>query len=113
MVAILINSLKEVIIPVTISRKDFKHVCVCLCYVSLQVTSEEDVKKALEIVRDKFGRLDTLVNCAGQSETHQIYNFLKDKSCELDGFKRCINVSTSFEYVYRKRLYSFKADFVV
>ncbi|KOB66981.1 3-hydroxyacyl-CoA dehydrogenase [Operophtera brumata] len=33
------------------------------------VTSEEDLKKALEIAKDKFGRLDTLVNCAGQSCT--------------------------------------------
>ncbi|KAJ8711880.1 hypothetical protein PYW08_008834 [Mythimna loreyi] len=58
------------------------------------VTSEDDVKKTLDIVRDKFGRLDTLVNCAGHSTTHQIYNFHKDKSCDLDGFVRCINVNT-------------------
>ncbi|XP_047034914.1 3-hydroxyacyl-CoA dehydrogenase type-2-like [Helicoverpa zea] len=58
------------------------------------VTSEADVKKALDIVRDKFGRLDTLVNCAGQSKTHQVYNFHKDKSCELDDFVKCINVNT-------------------
>ncbi|KAH9635241.1 hypothetical protein HF086_013268 [Spodoptera exigua] len=44
------------------------------------VTSETDVKNALDIVKDKFGRLDNLVNCAGQSSTHQIYNFYKDKA---------------------------------
>lgn len=66
----------------------------------LQITSEADVKKALDIVRDKFGRLDNLVNCAGQSITHQIYNFHKDKSCELEHFVKCVNVSRAmFNFV--------------
>ncbi|XP_026332294.1 3-hydroxyacyl-CoA dehydrogenase type-2-like [Hyposmocoma kahamanoa] len=58
------------------------------------VTSEDDVKKALEVARNKFGRLDILVNCAGYSTAHQTYNFLKDKECELDGFTKCVNVNT-------------------
>ncbi|CAH0596453.1 unnamed protein product [Chrysodeixis includens] len=58
------------------------------------VTSEADVKKALDIVKDKFSRLDNLVNCAGQSNTHQIYNFLTDKHCDLEHFSKCININT-------------------
>ncbi|XP_049885715.1 3-hydroxyacyl-CoA dehydrogenase type-2-like [Pectinophora gossypiella] len=58
------------------------------------VTSEEDVKKALDLVHDKFGRLDTLVNCAGHAATYQVYNFLKNKECVLDGFVKCVNVNT-------------------
>lgn len=58
------------------------------------VTSEADVKNALGIAKDKFGRLDNLVNCAGQSATHQVYNFYKEKPCEMDDFVRCINVNT-------------------
>lgn len=59
----------------------------------MQVTSEADVNKALDIVKDKFKRLDNLVNCAGQSTTHQIYNFHSDKYCDLEHFTKCVNVS--------------------
>ncbi|CAB3233281.1 unnamed protein product [Arctia plantaginis] len=58
------------------------------------VTSEEDVKKALKVVSDKYGRLDTLVNCAGQSTAYQIYNFHKDMACQLEHFSRLVNVNT-------------------
>lgn len=58
-----------------------------------QVTSEGDVKKALQVAKNKFGRLDILVNCAGYSTAHQTYNFLKDKECDLEGFTKCVNVS--------------------
>ncbi|XP_072933234.1 3-hydroxyacyl-CoA dehydrogenase type-2-like [Epargyreus clarus] len=58
------------------------------------VTSEEDVKKALDVVKTKYGRLDTLVNCAGYNQTYQIYNFNKDKACNLEGFAQCIQVNT-------------------
>ncbi|XP_031770596.1 3-hydroxyacyl-CoA dehydrogenase type-2-like isoform X1 [Galleria mellonella] len=58
------------------------------------ITKEDDVRKALDIVREKFGRLDTLVNCAGHTETHQVYNFHKDKECSLEGFIKCVNVNT-------------------
>ncbi|XP_026735725.1 3-hydroxyacyl-CoA dehydrogenase type-2-like [Trichoplusia ni] len=58
------------------------------------VTSEADVNKALDIVKDKFKRLDNLVNCAGQSTTHQIYNFHSDKYCDLEHFTKCVNNNT-------------------
>ncbi|XP_061727125.1 3-hydroxyacyl-CoA dehydrogenase type-2-like isoform X2 [Cydia pomonella] len=58
------------------------------------ITSEDDVKKALQLAKDKFGRLDTLVNCAGHVATHQIYNFNKDRPCELEGFQKCVNINT-------------------
>lgn len=58
------------------------------------ITSELDVKKALDVVKDKFGRLDTLVNCAGQSVTHQTYNFNKDRSCDLEHFQTLVNINT-------------------
>ncbi|XP_075984623.1 3-hydroxyacyl-CoA dehydrogenase type-2-like [Anticarsia gemmatalis] len=58
------------------------------------VTSEADVKKALDIVRDKFGRLDTLVNCAGQSKAYQVYNFNKDIACQLDNFSEIVMINT-------------------
>ncbi|CAH0402425.1 unnamed protein product [Chilo suppressalis] len=58
------------------------------------VTSEDDVKRALEITKDKFGRLDTLVNCAGHAEAHQVYNFKKNLECTLESFVKCVNVNT-------------------
>ncbi|CAH2230737.1 jg12029 [Pararge aegeria aegeria] len=58
------------------------------------VTSEEDVKKALEVAKNKFGRLDTLINCAGYAQTSQIYNFNKDKEAGMDNFVKCVNVNT-------------------
>ncbi|KAI5645829.1 short chain dehydrogenase domain-containing protein [Phthorimaea operculella] len=58
------------------------------------VTSEKDVKKAIDLARDKYGRLDTVVNCAGYATTHQVYNFKKDRECELEGFIKCVNVNT-------------------
>ncbi|KAI8437464.1 hypothetical protein MSG28_011787 [Choristoneura fumiferana] len=58
------------------------------------ITSEEDVNRALQLAKERFGRLDTLVNCAGHVSTHQVYNFNKDKACELEGFRKCVNVNT-------------------
>lgn len=52
------------------------------------------MKKALEVAKNKFGRLDTLVNCAGYSNAHQTYNFYKNKECGLEGFAKCVNVSS-------------------
>ncbi|XP_028166293.1 3-hydroxyacyl-CoA dehydrogenase type-2-like [Ostrinia nubilalis] len=57
------------------------------------VVSEEDVKKALDLAKNKFGRLDTLVNCAGHAETHQIYNFNRGQECGVDGFRKCVDVN--------------------
>ncbi|CAG9793367.1 unnamed protein product [Diatraea saccharalis] len=58
------------------------------------VTSEDDVTKALELTKEKFGRLDTLINCAGYSEAHQIYNFNKNRECDLESFVKCVNINT-------------------
>lgn len=35
-------------------------------FVPLDVTSEKDVTQALEVAKEKFGRLDVAVNCAGE-----------------------------------------------
>ncbi|CAG9131051.1 unnamed protein product [Plutella xylostella] len=58
------------------------------------VTSEEDVKKALSIAKDKFGRLDILVNCAGLAQTFQTYNFKTDRAHELEDFVKVVNTNT-------------------
>jgi len=57
------------------------------------VTSEDDVKKALEITEEKFGRLDVAVNCAGIGVAFKVYNFNKNLPHKFDDFTRVLNVN--------------------
>ncbi|XP_076338961.1 hydroxysteroid 17-beta dehydrogenase 10 [Tachypleus tridentatus] len=57
------------------------------------VTSEEDVGKALDLVKDKFGKLDVAVNCAGIGVAFKIYNFKKDLPHSLEDFKKVLLVN--------------------
>ena len=43
-------------------------------FVPTDVTSESDVKAAIDMARSKFGGLDVLVNCAGISSTILLFN---------------------------------------
>ena len=43
------------------------------------VTSEEDVQKALDQCKQTFGRLDVAVNCAGIGIAERVYHFGKRK----------------------------------
>ncbi|XP_076468770.1 3-hydroxyacyl-CoA dehydrogenase type-2-like [Babylonia areolata] len=58
------------------------------------VTSEADVKQALAVAQEKFGRLDVAVNCAGIGVAFKTYNFKKDKPHSLEDFARVITVNT-------------------
>lgn len=58
-----------------------------------QVTSEGDVKSALEIAKNKYGRLDYAVNCAGIAVAYKTYNFNKKLPHGLEDFQKVINVS--------------------
>jgi len=58
------------------------------------VTNEADVKAALAVAKDKFGRLDVAVNCAGIGIAVVTLNAKKDRVHSLDEFMRVINVST-------------------
>lgn len=58
----------------------------------LQVTSEADVQSAVNLARDKFGKLDLAVNCAGIAVAVKTYNFKKELPHSLDDFQRVINV---------------------
>lgn len=59
---------------------------------SLQVTSEAEVQAAVSLAREKFGRLDLAVNCAGIAVAVKTYNFKKDAPHNLEDFQRVINV---------------------
>ena len=69
------------------------HTAYEFCSALEQVTSEADVKQALAIAQDKFGRLDAAINCAGIGVAFKTYNFNKDKPHSLEDFARVITVS--------------------
>lgn len=58
----------------------------------LKVTSEKDVQGALTLAREKFGRVDVAVNCAGIAVAMKTYNFKKNQAHTLEDFQRVLNV---------------------
>ncbi|CAG9864406.1 unnamed protein product [Phyllotreta striolata] len=58
------------------------------------VSSENDVKEALGLVKEKFGRLDNVVNCAGIGVAFKTYNFNKKTAHSLDDFTKVLKVNT-------------------
>jgi 3-hydroxyacyl-CoA dehydrogenase / 3-hydroxy-2-methylbutyryl-CoA dehydrogenase len=59
----------------------------------IDVTSEEDVKNALHLTKQQFGKLDVAVNCAGIGVAFRTFNFTKKRVHELEQFKRVIMVN--------------------
>ncbi|XP_077429921.1 3-hydroxyacyl-CoA dehydrogenase type-2 isoform X2 [Vanacampus margaritifer] len=62
-------------------------------FAAADVTSEADVRSAVDLAREKFGKLDLAVNCAGIAVAVKTYNFTKDLPHKLDDFQRVINVN--------------------
>lgn len=60
----------------------------------LQVTSESEVKATLDLTKQKFGKLDVLVNAAGIAMAFKTYNSNKKLPHKLDDFSRIIQVNT-------------------
>lgn len=56
------------------------------------MTAEADVQAAVSLAREKFGKLDLAVNCAGIAVAVKTYNFKKDVPHSLEDFQRVINV---------------------
>lgn len=57
------------------------------------VTSEKDVKEALTLAKEKFGRVDVAVNCAGIAVAVKTYNLKKSQTHTLEDFQKVINVN--------------------
>lgn len=53
---------------------------------------EKDVTAALEACKQKFGKLDVVVNCAGIGVAFKVYNFNKKLPHLLEDFQRVIDV---------------------
>ncbi|XP_045784021.1 3-hydroxyacyl-CoA dehydrogenase type-2 isoform X1 [Maniola jurtina] len=64
-----------------------------VAFAPLDVTSEQDVKSALQTTVDKFGRLDVVVNCAGVATATRTYNFKKNQPFDLKAFQKTVEVN--------------------
>lgn len=60
-----------------------------------QVTSEADVKSAIASARERFGRLNTAVNCAGIGIAVKTYNARKQAIHELEPFQKVLSVNVA------------------
>ena len=57
------------------------------------MTSENDVKNAVLVTKEKFGQLNVTVNCAGIGIAFKTYNFNKKAPHALEDFTRVLMVS--------------------
>ncbi|KAJ9582447.1 hypothetical protein L9F63_015306 [Diploptera punctata] len=64
-------------------------------FVPTDVVSESDVQNALQVAKDKFGRLNVAVNCAGIGIAFKTYNFNKKIPHSLDDFIKVLTVNTA------------------
>lgn len=58
------------------------------------MTSESDIQAALDLTKQKFGKLDVLVNAAGIAIAHKTYNSNKNTPHKLEDFSKIIQVNT-------------------
>lgn len=63
-------------------------------FAPVDVTSEADVLAAIEIARNRFGRLDLTVNCAGISVYIKAFNFNTKVAHKLEDFTKVLMVNT-------------------
>ncbi|KAL1457892.1 hypothetical protein WDU94_008073 [Cyamophila willieti] len=63
-------------------------------FAPVDVTSEEDVQKAVQLCKDSFGKLDVNVNCAGISCAYKMFNYNKGSVHNLEDFKKVLLVNT-------------------
>lgn len=65
------------------------------------VRSEQDVRNAVQLASEKFGKLDVAVNCAGIGVAFVTYNKNKDNVHSLEDFERVllVNVAGTFNVI--------------
>ncbi|KAL3110096.1 hypothetical protein niasHT_015699 [Heterodera trifolii] len=59
----------------------------------VDVSSDEQVKKAMDATTEKFGGLNVLVNCAGIAFAQRLYNPSSRAQMDLDKIRRLIDVN--------------------
>jgi len=63
-------------------------------FVPTDVTSENDVKNAVHVAKEKFGGLNVAVNCAGIAVAFKTYNFNKKTPDALEDFTNVLMVNS-------------------
>ena len=61
-------------------------------YIPADVTSETEIQNLVQEIDKKYGKLNVLVNCAGLSEAHGTFNFVKKKAHSLSDFQKVLMV---------------------
>lgn len=80
------------VVAFDLKKGNFEHAK--LVNIEGDVTKEEDVNKALEQCKSKFGFLNAVVNCAGIGYAARIYDYRKNRIHPLEEFKKVIEVNT-------------------
>ncbi|ODM93735.1 3-hydroxyacyl-CoA dehydrogenase type-2 [Orchesella cincta] len=81
-------------IPVSNGEELAKELGNDVIFCPTDVRQEKDVQDALSACKDKFGKLDVVVNCAGIAVAFKVYNFNKKQPHLLEDFKRVMDVNT-------------------
>ncbi|XP_018332627.1 3-hydroxyacyl-CoA dehydrogenase type-2 isoform X2 [Agrilus planipennis] len=62
-------------------------------FAPVDVTSEKDVADALSLTKDKFGKLNNLISCAGIAVAFKTFNSNKKLPHKLEDFAKVVNVN--------------------
>ena len=65
-----------------------------IIFAPTDVTSEKDVENTIKLTKERFGRLDVAINCAGIAVAFKTYNFNKSLPHKLEDFTKVIMVNT-------------------
>lgn len=65
-------------------------------YVPADVTSEADIRNALDVAKSQFGGLDVAVNCIDKKIQSKIYDEISGAIHSLDDFELAIKVEYCF-----------------
>lgn len=64
-------------------------------FTPVNIVKEEDVNQALDKIKEKFGKLDIVVNCAGIGVAIITYNFNKQRPHPYEEFQKVLHVNTN------------------
>lgn len=65
-----------------------------VAFAPVNVVEEEDIKNALNVAKEKFGKLNHVINCAGIGVAFKTYNFNKNLPHALEDFSKVLQVNT-------------------
>ena len=70
-------------------------------FIPCDIRNENEVQDALNATKDKFQKLNGVINCAGIAHSRMIYNFNQNKPQNLKDFQNCLmtNVVGTFNVI--------------